>query len=534
MKNKISTNKRCLIQGLLLWIFPCWVFAQMTVGLFVNESDAYPGYTLFSNNEHTYLIDNCGLIVNEWTGGHNSSAAVYLTEEGHLLKTVKVEGDFNAGGLGGRFERYDWDGNIIWQYEIADAHLHAHHDIQPLPNGNFLATLWENISETEAQQKGRIYAGDVWSEKIVEIKPLSNNQAEIVWEWRLFDHLIQDQNTSLSNYGTVSEHPEKIDLNFIGTSQATSGNWVHLNAIDYLADLDQIVVSSRLFSEIWVIDHSTSSQEAQGSRGDLLYRYGNPQTYDQGTEADRIFYHQHDVRYVETGSFAGQFMVFNNDYSSDQSSIEIWTPTKNEMGEYAFINVEPDLTFTQTEFYSEFMAGAHFLPNDNILICEGRSGRIFETDLTGHIVWEYLNPVNTNGGAAIQGGTPRFNALFRATKYPANYPAFANRNLEPSEPIELSPEESDCYTPPPFFSDLSFEIDLKQNISTGQVEFTSLAVNQPISLHVFNVNGQVVKEQTVVFGTNALDLSVFADGLYILFFENAKGFQESFRLIKYD
>ena len=103
------------------------------------------------------------------------------------------------------------------------------------------------------------------------------------------DHLIQDFDASKANYGEVAEHPELIDLNFRlseTTNYRDPSDWIHSNGIDYNPELDQIVLSPSNFSEVWIIDHSTTRTEAAGSNGgnsgkggDLLYRWGNPRAY---------------------------------------------------------------------------------------------------------------------------------------------------------------------------------------------------------------------------------------------------------------
>ena len=100
---------------------------------------------------------------------------------------------------------------------------------------------------------------------------------------------------SKANYGDVAAHPgaHRHQLQRRRGISAPIPDWTHFNAVDYNADLDQIVVSLRNFSEIWIIDHSTTTKEAAGREpagesgkgGDLLYRWGNPRVYRAGTAA---------------------------------------------------------------------------------------------------------------------------------------------------------------------------------------------------------------------------------------------------------
>lgn len=266
------------------------LFAQQTIGLFTNTAQAFNGYTLFSNNEKAYLIDNCGFTVNTWDTNYKPGLTLYLLENGNLLRPGRiVNTSFSGGGIGGIFELYNWEGDLLWSYELTSAILQPHHDIEPLPNGNFLAIVWEKHTEAEAQAVGRSTMGEVWSEKIVEIEPVGTNDANIVWEWRLWDHLIQNVDSDKPNFGMPSEHPELVNINYTGQGGNAPADWIHLNAITYNDELDQIAISSRNFDEIWVIDHSTTSTEAAGHSGgnagkggDLLYRFGNPVAYDMG------------------------------------------------------------------------------------------------------------------------------------------------------------------------------------------------------------------------------------------------------------
>ncbi|NNM16551.1 MAG: hypothetical protein HKO56_07835, partial [Bacteroidia bacterium] len=279
-------------------------YGQQTVGLFANDSAAFNGYTFFSpgSSTHSYLVDNCGELINQWTASNQPGLAAYLLPNGNILRTARIAGSFNGGGIGGRVEMYDWNSTLIWSYDHANAQYHQHHDVEYLPNGNILILAWESRSTTEAINSGRdpnaVNNNGVWPTRITEVQPVGLNGANVVWEWHLWDHLVQDFDNTKANYGAVSDHPELLDINAGGNSP----DWIHANSIDYNPVLDQIMISSKSMSEIFVIDHSTTTAEAAshtggtyGKGGDFLYRWGNPQNYGRGTTADRKLYGQHDA-----------------------------------------------------------------------------------------------------------------------------------------------------------------------------------------------------------------------------------------------
>jgi len=122
-------------------------------------------------------------------------------------------------------------------------------------------------------------------------------KTRLQWEWDLWDHLVQDYDESKDNYGSVEENPQLMDVNFVvanprGGSRNNSDetprgqkDWTHVNAISYNPELDQIMLSYNTMSELNVIDHSTTAEEAKGHTGgrcgkggDFIYRFGNPAT----------------------------------------------------------------------------------------------------------------------------------------------------------------------------------------------------------------------------------------------------------------
>ncbi len=185
---------------LLLFLqFVFLINAQNTLGILRNEIAAYNAYTLFSplNSTETYLINNCGEVVHQWTSTFFPGASVYLLENGNLLRTGRIANDdIQFGGVGGKIELFDWDNNLIWEYTYSSPTVSQHHDIFPLPNGNILMLAVSTMTQSEAIAAGRdpslITEGKVYNEQILELEPVGTNQANVVWEWNIKDHLIQD------------------------------------------------------------------------------------------------------------------------------------------------------------------------------------------------------------------------------------------------------------------------------------------------------------------------------------------------------
>lgn len=493
---------------------------------------------MFSNNEQTYLIDNCGNVVNSWSSSYKTGHGMYLLENGDLLRAGSLPGSYDAGGRGGIFELYDWAGNLKWFFLLATEERHAHHDIVILPNGNFLCTVWERKTEEEAQAVGRKYNGEVWSEAILEIEIQENNRAEIVWEWSIWDHLIQDHDATKASFGVVRDHPELLNINGIGEGQESSGNWLHINAIDYNESLDQIVISSRNLSEIYVLDHSTSTEEAASHRGgtlgkggDILYRYGNPQMYNRGDSSDQVIHGQHDVHWIDEGlTHAGNFIVFNNEYDPmNFSRIQIFNSPVDAMGNYTFDENElfgDDTliaTYSFDHLYSDIMSAAQILPNGNILVTEGATGHIFEFTPEGKTVWDYIYPVNRNGGPAVQGGTTRFNAVFRAHRYAPDFNGFDGKELIARVPIELSPIDIGCMITDATTTATADIENGEIDISIGPNPVSDFVYvnfnhfhNSNLNFEIYSINGELIDSGQLGLKNERIELNGLIQGLYVL------------------
>ena len=412
----------------------------LVVNITIVTSQVFDGYTLFSpvaggpggpGGGISYLIDNDLNTIHTWSHSRGAASLPYLLPDSSIIYPFRVlNPTMIAGGVGGGIAHIVWDGTIIWEFTVSNDTYQHHHDVQPLPNGNILVIAWERKTADEAYAMGRQTINNslnqMWPEAVLEIEPVGSNGGNIVWEWHVWDHLIQDVDPSLPGYGIISDHPELMDINFgnAGSNQGPggpNGDWKHFNSIDFNADLDQIVVSSRHHGEIYIIDHSTTIEEAvghtggnSGMGGDILYRWGNPQVYDRGNNDDQQLDSQHGVNWIPEGfPGAGNLILYNNNYTNNNSAVfEIVTPLSEE-GNYTVEMGEPygpdgPVWMHSGGFHSNVQSGAFRLPNGNTLITEADDARMFEVTNSGTTVWNFVYPGNNVMVARAQKYDPEY------------------------------------------------------------------------------------------------------------------------------
>jgi hypothetical protein len=454
---KSMKNLKIFFFGYLLK-FSFLINAQTpTMGLMLNNQGSLDdGYVLFApnSNKATFMINKCGDLVHSWNSNYLPGLSVYFLPDGSLMRTGYAGNTtFTAGGAGGVIQQIDWNSNLVWSYTVSNALKCQHHDIKVLPNGNILALVWEYKTKQEAVAVGRdslLVGPAIWSESVLELQPVGTNSAIVVWEWHIWDHLVQDYDNSRPNYGTVSANPQLMNINY---RAATGADWLHFNAIDYNPAFDQILISSRQQDEFYIIDHSTTSVEAashaggdRGKGGDFLYRWGNPYSYQMGSVVKHRLFGQHNVQWITSGlPNEGKIMIFNNGNGrtgGNYSSVDIIDPPVSQTGDYTqTLPFGPDSAEwsyhdpAPYSFYSPFISGAQQLSNGNVLVCN--AGSFFELDSTKNKVWKYLNPVSTT--TMTQGNTPTNYSTFRCTFYPDSYSGFNGHTLTAMGPIELNP-----------------------------------------------------------------------------------------------
>ena len=429
------------------------------------DDRAFEGYTLVhdaafggQNANRIYLTDMNGEMVHQWEPApyQPEGAVAYFLENGLLLRTVSshdwVHGEHYPVGAAGTVQLLDWDSNIVWEYEMDVPGKHVfHHDVDYMPNGNILAIAYTGFSPEEVRAMGwdGVFPADaetIWLDKVVELQPnLDDGSTEIVWQWNSWDHLVQDQFPDRANYGDVESALGKIDINYLreGYVLFIGGQMNHVNSVDYNAELDQIVLSSATYGELWFIDHSTTMAEAAGDSGgrygrggDLIYRWGNPLTTKSGTLDEATLYWQHDARWITEGlPGEGNLLVYNNgtnrsldgtfdpelgmDFENSYTDLlELRLPVRAD-GSYDS-GREPELVWSwnldaDENYFSPFMSGWDRLANGNTIFVNGHNKQIVEVTPTGERVLDYIVPENGR--------------KYRVYKYPGDYPGFAGRSF---------------------------------------------------------------------------------------------------------
>ncbi len=531
----------------LLFLAAVAATGQNTVGLLSYEpSGSFDGYNLIfpHNQPNVYLLNNCGEIVNIWTDAVDIRPGneVELLADGRIVIAKRPDGSVTdpiwAGGGGATIEIRDWDNNVEWSYTLNNAERRLHHGFAVKPNGNLLLLAWEKLTREEAIQAGRdstlLPQDQVWPDYIFEIDPKTDS---IWWEWHTKDHLIQDFDPTKDHFGVIADHPELVDFNF-DTSDGHP-DWMHSNAIDYHPDQQQILLCVPTFNEVWIIDQSTTTEQAAdhfgglgGRGGDLLFRWGNPMAYGAGDESDQQLFFPHSAHWIlDVDNFDpdfGKIGVYNNQVGPNYSYAQILANTFDmyswgyPMTQGVFDPAEFDKTIKHptdsTLMYSSGLSSIQYLPNQNYLILVGRTGYAFELTPDNKIVWEYRVPLK-NGQPAPQGTVlaPNNNTTFQMTRYPADFPGFDGKDLSGKGWIELNPDTTFCsliLPVRPVAETVKFSVYPNPAKDMATIEWEAIPT---LEAEVLDLTGRTVIPARRLSGVREnLDISALPAGMYFV------------------
>eukprot|EP00281_Chroomonas_sp_CCMP1168_P020350 CAMPEP_0206226924 /NCGR_PEP_ID=MMETSP0047_2-20121206/8350_1 /ASSEMBLY_ACC=CAM_ASM_000192 /TAXON_ID=195065 /ORGANISM="Chroomonas mesostigmatica_cf, Strain CCMP1168" /LENGTH=385 /DNA_ID=CAMNT_0053650043 /DNA_START=153 /DNA_END=1310 /DNA_ORIENTATION=- len=335
--------------------------------------------------------------------------------------------------------------------------------------------------------------GEVWDNLVIEIQPnRRKGDAHMVWRWSFWDHLVQDYDQDASSFGVVRDSPNKLDVNWCppggkmacrnqsliasdgekrgrdarttsglsvyegGLGQTGEKDWLHANSISYDEKNDQVLINLNTSSEFVIIQRGSSG----GADGDILYRWGNPQTYRAGSRMEQQLFVQHSTHFIKGAPGDGNVLVFNNGRAPDRqwSTVEeLVLPRKSSSPKefepplkgQPFLPKEPIWSFgprlgRRGSFFCTHISSTQRLPNGNTLVVQGPQGIIFEVTSDGDEVWRYINPVSNDASVhsvTRQGDTRvggRF-SLFLSHKYVPEHPGLAGKTLSPGRYPSIPP-----------------------------------------------------------------------------------------------
>jgi hypothetical protein len=470
------------------------------MGMASTSAQSFNGYALYNlqNQNTTYLIDKDGNIAHSWVCNSSCNYTVLLKDNGNIVRgAVNTSNQLSGSAIGGQVQEYDANANIVWEYTYSNADYCSHHDITLLPNGNVMLIAWEVKSATELTQAGFDNASsDKWPTHFIELQQ-NGTSADIVWEWHIWDHMIQDHDASKDNFGIIINHPELMDINAITSSGGGpgggNGDWYHANGIDYNETLDQLVFTSRHASEFFVIDHSTTTAQAathsggnSGMGGDFLYRWGNPSNY--GSSATQtILAAVHDPRWIEDDGRpnGGYIEFFNNDGASGGgSTIEAVDAPENGFtytlsgSAYAPTNFD----WQHTCLTSHSGQGAHNTMSNGNTFVNVSTQYMYEVDQNGNTVWQY------SAGPA------------KAFRYECDHPGItALLGTDPCQLLSISEESMS-------------QLQYFPNPSTGTFKLDGFMIgDNDLQVTVYDISGKIVQ---VVSNSLEVDLSHVENGVY--------------------
>ncbi len=470
-------------------------FVQPSGVIQYNAAKSAGGYTLFSGtgagNTITYLIDMEGYVVHEWKRDYVVALTDFMLPNGNLLVpqapwTLPLPAGVNpnvkirkqtwpngctpgtsgctqinvGGGHGGYIQEFDWAGNVVWDYELNDATHVQHHTITPSPwtAGNVLILGWEYKSNAECIAMGRNPATigrGMWPDYAIEV----NRAKQIVWEFHVWDNLVQNFDPTKPNYGQPIDNPTKWDINWtvpgmavVGTDTiaSTTQDWTHWNTANYHpTDPNKIVFNSRHMGESYIVDKTTKK---------LIWRFGNPSVYGAGRapsfmdDGDQLIWGPHHAHIIPPGHpGAGNMLILDNGWNRTAGnrtrSIEV-DMSKNSYTAYANAGVgalptgNTSLTKSNdrspqplhpghiiwqytgarpNSSYSASQCTNQRLPNGNTHITITETGHIIEVTqgvltsgnyLNKEVVWEFINPLYSTGSVAAGYTYPVVACLF--------------------------------------------------------------------------------------------------------------------------
>lgn len=386
------------------------------VGLTVSEPERiWPGYVIYtaSQAKKVLMLDQDGNEVHEWMNPRNPEWAIAENpkplKNGNILVQIRQE-DGPEGEKRKGVAELDWNSRIVWEFFDPDFTF-IHHDFHRKPNGNTIILGSRYITRQE------IAPYEIKDDVLIEV----DESGKVIWRWSTADHfdqlgLSEEGKSDIYNDSYPSRNTAA-DIFHTNSVQALPAN--PLESSDPRFAKGNLLVSQRTTNKVFVIDRKT---------GDIVWLIDHRERFKNG----QMPIGQHHVTMIPERDISGKklpgwgrILMFDNGghggyprrYRFASRVLEV-DALDNE------IDWVYDATMSQQfvrDFFSMFKSSAQRLPNNNTLISESSSGRIFEVTAKGKIVWEYINPYfKAKNKGPRPGGLQ--NHIYRAYKVGEGWP----------------------------------------------------------------------------------------------------------------
>lgn len=284
-------------------------------------------------------------------------------------------GDFVANFEGRGIVRVSACGDILWQNRDK-----SHHSIDVDDNGD----LWTPVY-VDTYRNEQITSAPFWFDAIARFDPATGKKMEVI---DLVQAVVKSDKMGLVLANTLKPR-DMMHLNDAEVLKAVTAA-----AFPMFAAGD-IVLSSRNYNQIWVLDRKTETIK-WSMMGPVIGQHdpdfqpdGTITIFDnrpggRGTVANGLKGYRGGSRIVTVDPANGRHYVR---YASDDRNV----------------------------FYTPYRGKHQVLENGNILITETDAGWAFEVTEDGEVVWSFINKWDESRVAWVM----------KATKYPASYADFA-------------------------------------------------------------------------------------------------------------
>ncbi|QPG58250.2 arylsulfotransferase family protein [Shewanella eurypsychrophilus] len=351
-----------------------------------DSTKAFVGYTLLQGTmpggPQVKLIDMTGKELHRW----NINFFRIWPQADHLAENLRPTSEFythtqgfivfpdgsiiiNIGGKGSA--KLDKCSNVLWTLD-----RRTHHSITQTVEGQFWIPAHRNI---DMIPEHLLFAG-ITKEK------LNNRGANLFFGYENLVLLIDENGNTIREFSILeSIYNAGLESAVLNSLKSKPYDITHINDIDVVTEalaqkiagvnVGDLLISIRQMHMLAIIDQFT---------GKLKWKHIGP------------WVSQHDPDITEDGNIT----IFNN---SVKELAFARAPGSNIIEFDPMTNISNIIypTRVQDAFFSKIMGNHQALPNGNRLITESLSGRVFEINHDGEIIWQIIIPYDEDLASLI-------------------------------------------------------------------------------------------------------------------------------------